>query len=225
MGPLRAEDESQMTRERSRSVAVLAAGLLAMSLIAAVPAEQATAGTGLDGGTVAPPAGASGTGTSAASGTQAQGGGKQYTAPYRTGPSGGDQFNLLHAGEDGRIVVGRFYPVVSVISCNAKGGFATYEITHRATAPVKRVTVAFAEAAVDPYTFVVVNVIDRDGSFLGSLHRRGPLTGDGELKVPVRWGGRATPRRIRVQFGLQLTSACPSADLGTVRFASVSVNR
>lgn len=148
-----------------------------------------------------------------------------YEPPYALGPSGGDSFNHLHAGDDGRMVVGRAYPVVSVLSCSAEGGYITYEIVHPATAPVETVSVAFAEALLDPYVFATVNVIDDDGRFLGTFKQRGELIGDGTFEVDVEWPAETEfrPRDIRIQFGLELTSACPSADVGTMRFPGVSV--
>lgn len=148
-----------------------------------------------------------------------------YPPPYEVGISGGDEFNMMQAGEDGRMVVGRAYPVPSFLSCDAKGGFMLYELTHHAESPADRVAVAFSDAAVDPYVFVTVNVIDADGEFLGTAHQRGLLTGSGELTVPLAWPEEDTftPRDIRVQFGLEMTSACPSTDGGTIKFDDVGV--
>lgn len=148
-----------------------------------------------------------------------------YTAPYPLGPSGGDSYNVVRADDDGRIVVGRASPVPGAISCNSAGGYATFEIVHEATDPVTSVTVDYSGAAVDPYVFVSILVIDDDGAFLGNLKRRGIIVADGSFAVPVDWPAEATHRvrSIRIQFGLELTTACPSADAGTMRFDAVTV--
>lgn len=148
-----------------------------------------------------------------------------YAPPFAAGPTGGDQYNLVEAGDDGRITVGRAYPVPSAIGCSGRAGYAAYEIVHPAAAPVTAVTVEHVEAAVDPYTFLSVNVIDDDGRFLASHKLRGLLVGDGHLDVPVDWPDEPEfrARDVRVQVGLELTSACPAVDGGTVRIATVTV--
>ncbi len=148
-----------------------------------------------------------------------------YTPPFAAGPSGGDQYNLVQTSEDGRITVGRAYPVPSAIGCSGRAGYASFEITHTAAAPVVEVTVDHTEAAVDPYTFLSVNVIDDDGRFLGSGKLRGLLVGDGHVDVPVSWPAEPEfrARDVRIQVGLELTSACPAVDGGTLRVPTVTV--
>ena len=151
-----------------------------------------------------------------------------YPPPYEVGPSGGDAFNLMQTQEDGRIIVGRAYPLPSFLSCEAQGGWTLFEITHHAAGEIPSVSVDFSDAAVDPYVFVTVNVIDADDEFLGSAHERGPLTSSGQITVPLSWPVLAEdeefePRDIRIQFGLEITSACPSVDAGTVKFDVVHV--
>lgn len=150
-----------------------------------------------------------------------------YAPPYAAGPSGGDRYNVSEAGDDGRLVLLRAYPVPSSIGCAARGGFVNYELTHTADAPLGTVTVGYEEAAVDPYTFVSVNVIDDDGRFLGSRKAHGPLTGAGSLEVDVHWPDDDEAahriRDVRIQVGLEVTSACPSVDGGTLRVPAVTV--
>lgn len=155
-------------------------------------------------------------------------GGEHYYPPYEVGASGGDDFNLMQTQDDGRIVAARAYPIPSSIGCGAEGGWTLFEVTHHAEDEVASVSVDFSEAVVDPYVFVTINVIDADDEFLGSAHERGPLTGDGEIAVPLTWPVLAEdeefePRDIRIQFGLEITSACPSADAATVKFDVVHV--
>lgn len=147
-----------------------------------------------------------------------------YEPPYAAGPTGGDQYNLARADEDGRLVLGRLYPIPSSIGCRARGGFVNFEIRHHADAPVAAVTVDHVEAAVDPYTFVSINVLDDDGRFLASQKSHGPIVGTGTFEVDVHWRDDDTRvRDIRIQVGLELTSACPSADGGTLRIPAVTV--
>lgn len=149
-----------------------------------------------------------------------------FTPPYAEGSSGGDDYNLLRADEDGRIVVGRAYPVVSVLSCNAYAGWQNFRIDHEATEEFGNVHVELADVAVDPYTFISVNVRDAAGEFIGSSKVRGPIAAPGHsLDVPITWNGEDgfEPQTVEIQFGLELTSACPSADAGTVRFTSLTL--
>lgn len=149
-----------------------------------------------------------------------------YAPPYEQGSSGGDQWNLLHSDDDGRIVVARAYPVASVIRCGAFAGWESFEIVHEATEEFGNIHLDLADVAVDPYTFISVNVQDEAGEFIGSTKVRGPLVEPSAgLDVPVEWNGEDgfEPQTVRLQFGLELTSACPSADAGTVTFSSVTL--
>lgn len=162
----------------------------------------------------------------------AEHGGDAVYAPdqFEAGPEGGDQFNLIQRGDDGRITIVRAYPVPSVISCGAAGGFSTYRITHTAAEPVGHVSVAWSQAAVDQYTFATVSVKDVEtGAFIGSHAERGPIVNTGHFDVEVDWPGQHDDqdphsRDLQIDFGVQLTSACPSADAGTMRFDSVTVS-
>lgn len=150
-----------------------------------------------------------------------------YTPPFAEGPSGGDEYNLLIADPQGRVTAGRAYPQPGGISCAGEAGFVKLEVDHAPTNPVETVSVAFTEAAIDSYTFAVAAVRDANGAYLGSHQFRGPVGGDGTLEVPVEWpaGDPAFALdRVTIEFGLQLSGACPSVDGGTLRFTQVTVS-
>lgn len=151
-----------------------------------------------------------------------------YEPPFALGPSGGDDFNVVQSEEDGRVTVVRASPDPGGIGCQGRAGYARLEVTHVADAPVDAVEVAFTEAAVDPYAFVVADVQTADGTYLGSQQRRGLITGDDALTIPVDWPAELLEDtdevELTVQFGLQLSGACPSVDAGTLRFTTVTVH-
>lgn len=147
-----------------------------------------------------------------------------FEPPYAEGSSGGDSSNLLHADDEGRIVVARAHPVPSFLSCDAFAGWQNFRIDHDATEEFGNVHVALADVVLDPYTFISVAVHDAAGEFIGSAKVRGPLTGEHRLDVPITWNGDGfEPQAVQLDFGLELTSACPSADAGTARFTSVTL--
>lgn len=145
-----------------------------------------------------------------------------YSAPYAAGPTGGDNKNYMSVDEDGRITVARADPVPGALGCSAKAGYAKYLVTHQVDTPVDAVTVAFAEAVVDPYTFIVATVRDQAGRSLGYASVRGRV-GEGELVIPLETLPDEAPTSLAVEFGLELSSACPSVDAGTARFTSVTI--
>lgn len=151
-----------------------------------------------------------------------------YEPPFALGPSGGDDSNVVQAEEDGRVTVARAYPHPGGIGCPGRAGYARLQVTHEASAPVEAVEVAFTEAVVDPYAFVVADVQTADGTYLGSRQQRGLIAGDGALTIPVDWPAGLTDGadavELTIQFGVQLSGACPAADAGTVRFTEVTVS-
>ena len=148
----------------------------------------------------------------------ASNGAESYEAPYRTGPSGGDEWNYIDASEDGRITIGRVYFVPAALNCPAEGGYANFRVRHDLRGRTRSVVVDYTEAAVDPYTIVTV-VARAGGRAVGSKKLVGPVAGDGRIAVPLRVPRAA--RTLVIDFGLELTSACPSADGGTIRFATL----
>lgn len=155
------------------------------------------------------------------------GGTTTHEPPFALGPSGGDQFNMVQAEEGGRVTVARAYPHPGGIGCEGRAGYARLQVTHTADAPVEAVEVVFTEAAVDPYAFVVADVQTADGTYIGSRQQRGLVAGDGALTIPVEWpagllDGTDTVE-LTIQFGVQLSGACPAVDAGTLRFTTVTV--
>lgn len=153
-----------------------------------------------------------------------------YEPPFALGPSGGDDFNMVQAEEAGRVTVARAYPHPGGIGCEGRAGYARLEVTHVTSTPIEAVEVAFTEAAVDPYAFVVADVQTADGTYLGSQQRRGLIAGDDALTVPVDWPEELLEDtdedevELTIQFGLQLSGACPAVDAGTLRFTTVTVH-
>ena len=141
---------------------------------------------------------------------------------FTEGPMGGDRYNHVERGEDGRITVARLYPVPGPIGCSAAAGYAKYLVAHTADAPVSAVSVAFTEAAVDPYVILSAVVRDQAGRAIGYTSTRGAV-GDGTLEVDVTPVADEVLSAITVEFGVEVSSACPSVDAGTLRFTSVTV--
>lgn len=144
-----------------------------------------------------------------------------YQAPFELGPSGGDNRGMSSAEPDGRVLVARAYPAPGPISCPGGGSYATLQVVHADRRPVRSVTASFTEALVDPYVYVTVGVRDATGRWIGS-RKTGGAQGSGDIVVPVRWDRTIRPP-LQVQFGLELSTACPHADAGTLRFTKVTV--
>jgi hypothetical protein len=146
---------------------------------------------------------------------------KTYTAPYAVGPSGGDSDGYASADPQGRVTVFRMYPAPGPINCPGAGHFATLKVVHKLTGPVRKVTAAYDQALVDPYVHVTVGVRDATGRWLGNVKPAG-LTNSGTIVVPVRWD-KTVRGPLQVLFGLEIATACPHVDGGTINFTSVSV--
>lgn len=147
-----------------------------------------------------------------------------YEPPFRAGPSGGDRWNVVSAQPDGRVTVVRAYPVPGRgFNCGTGAGYAKLQVVHEVDAPVREVRIAYTDAALDPYTFIVGAVRTGNYRWLGHATQQGPLVGSGELVVPVRWLKR-WPSAVVIEFGVEISSACPSVDAGTVRFTSVTTS-
>lgn len=147
----------------------------------------------------------------------------RYAAPFRAGPTGGDQFSYHSADSDGTVTVGRAYPVPGAINCTKGGPFAKLVVVHHAARPVRRVVVTYDSAALDNFTFATVGLRERHGRWYGSRTVRGVVTGSGSITfVPDRQRGDF-PRALVVEFGLQQSSACPNVDVGTIHFTGVRV--
>lgn len=147
-----------------------------------------------------------------------------YGPPFDLGPAGGDQWNHVSADPAGRVTVGRVHPVPALIGCGAGAGYAHLQVVHPVSEPVSSITVHYAEALVDPYVFLSVGVTDEQGQWLGTAKQRGVIAGEGSVAVPFTSAGAGTPTHLTIRFGLEVASACPSADAGTVRFTQVVVH-
>jgi hypothetical protein len=142
--------------------------------------------------------------------------------PFQPGPAGGDQFNYKSAdGASGRVTLVRVYPQPGSFNCSGEGGYATFIVQRDSTMAPSSVDVSFTEAVLDGYTWITGLVRDpTTKTWYGGGKIRGPLTGDGTLHLGLTGAGTAT----EIVFGLEVASACPNIDGGTVRFTSVTVS-
>ena len=152
-------------------------------------------------------------------------GGKTYQAPFKVGTTGGDSFSYHNASSDGTVTVGRVYPIPGAINCTKGGPWAMLYVDYKATKPVHKIVVSYDSAAVDNFTFVLVSLRDvKKDAWYGTKEVRGVLTGSGTVTLKPDAGQGPFPRSLRVQFGLQQSSACPNADAGTIQFTKVQVS-
>jgi len=152
-------------------------------------------------------------------------GGKTYSAPFKVGSSGGDSFSYHSASEDGTVTVGRVYPIPGAINCTKGGPFAMLYVDYKASKPVHKIVVNYDSAAVDNFTFAVVSLRDmKHEVYYGTKEVRGVITGAGKITLKPDAKQGQFPRTLRVQFGLQQSSACPNADAGSLQFTKVQVS-
>jgi len=150
-----------------------------------------------------------------------------YSAPFKLGPAGGDQFSYHSATSDGTVTVGRVYPIPGVINCTKGAPYAKLLVQFRATRAVHKVVATFDSAAVDPFTFVQLGLRDThkgDHHWYGLKTERGAVTGSGTLTLKPYMAEGPFPRVLVVEFGLQQSSACPNADFGTIHFSKIEVS-
>lgn len=152
----------------------------------------------------------------------APGGARSYKAPFKVGPSGGDNFSYHDASTDGTVTVARVYPIPGAINCTKGAPYAKLQVPLKATKPVRKVVVSYDNAAVDNFTFAMVGLRD-DEQWFGSTTVRGLVSGSGSITLHPDGGQGPFPHRLTVEFGLQQSSACPNADAGTVQFTKVAV--
>src|SRR4029453_13444233 len=107
------------------------------------------------------------------------------------------------------------------ISCPGDGHYATLKVAHKVTGPVRKVTASYTQALVDPYVYVTVGVRDATGRWIGSVKVAG-LPNSGNVVGPIRWA-KTVRGPLQVIFGLELSTACPHADAGTINFTRVTV--
>ena len=64
----------------------------------------------------------------------------------------------------------------------------------------------------------------KDGNrYLGAREVGGPITGGGAIKVPLNLGRAPIGSTLRIDFGVEVSSACPNADGATAQFDRVVV--
>jgi hypothetical protein len=113
--------------------------------------------------------------------------GKSYTAPFTVGAGGGDSFSYHSASDDGSVTVARAYPLAGAINCTKGGPYATLLVKHHATKPVRKVVLSYDSAAVDNFTFIMLGLHDTKGHWYGTTQQRGFVTGSGKaVLVPDR---------------------------------------
>jgi hypothetical protein len=152
---------------------------------------------------------------------------KSYAAPFKLGPSGGDEFSYHSASSDGTVTVARVYPIPGVINCTKGAPFAKLLVQFRATHAVHKVVATFDSAAVDPFTFVQLGLRDTTKSshhWYGLKTVRGAVTGSGTVTLKPYMPEGPFPKVLVVEFGLQQSSACPNADEGTIHFSKIDVS-
>jgi hypothetical protein len=149
--------------------------------------------------------------------------GKSFQAPFKVGASGGDTWSVHSASSSGGVTVGRVYPIPGAINCTKGGPFAMLYVPFKATGPVRKVVVSYDSAAVDNFTFVLVSLRDDADHWYGTKSLRGLVSGSGTVTLKPDMPQGHFPRSLRVQFGLQQSSACPNADAGTLTFTKVKV--
>ncbi|MCA1832912.1 MAG: hypothetical protein LC750_09355 [Actinobacteria bacterium] len=154
-----------------------------------------------------------------------------YTAPYQAGSKGGDVFNAVYAdAPSGRILVVRANPagLSTGLGCTGQGGYANFFQPHTATGTVHSVTVNYDVSLVDPYSWIHVGV-KQNGRYIDSIDHPGITAGPGNVVVPLDPtpdGRIAAPVTglITIEFGIQVSSACPNIDGGGAQFTSVVVD-
>ena len=150
-------------------------------------------------------------------------GAKTYKPPFKLGSSGGDRYNYISANPDGTVRAFRAYPLPPEgVRCSGSAGWANLKVLHT-TKLARSLRVSYTDALVDPYTFVSVTA-KTSNRYIGSKKLRGPLTGAGTVKVPLTWPKGDVKRTVKVEFGLELTSACPAVDGAQVKFTSVTLS-
>ncbi|HET6816456.1 MAG TPA: hypothetical protein VFH66_04435 [Mycobacteriales bacterium] len=152
---------------------------------------------------------------------------KSYGAPFKLGPSGGDSFSYHSATSDGTVTVGRIYPIPGVINCTKGAPYAKLLVVFRATRAVHKVVATYDSAAVDPFTFVQLGLRDTakgNHHWYGLKTVRGAVTGSGTVGLRPYMPEGPFPKTLVVEFGLQQSSACPNADVGTIHFSKIEVS-
>lgn len=152
--------------------------------------------------------------------------GNKHGPPYKKGPSGGDAWNFIHADPTtGEMMIVRTFPgIPPVVGCAPEpaAGWAMFRISHKVTAPLKKVTVNY-EGLTEPYAWITVGVRSKSGAWLGVKKFQGPHAGSGKVTTFLHHRARRG-QPVVIEFGMQLGDACPQVGGGAVTFTSVKVN-
>ena len=116
----------------------------------------------------------------------------------------------------------RAYPVFNPFGCPSNGGFVTLRVVHHVVAPVRSVKVDYSNAMIDPYSFLTVGV-KQGNRYLGSKEVRGPIEGSGSVVVPLVLGRARRGSTLHIDFGVEVSSACPNVDGAVAQFDRVVV--
>jgi hypothetical protein len=148
---------------------------------------------------------------------------------FQPGPTGGDEYNVVNTADPatGRVTIVRVGARAGAVSCPGNGGFALLQTPAAVSAASRSVTIRYAETLTDPYTWITASVRTPGGDLLGGAKQRGPIADAGAINVgfslPVDGVGNPTVSSVVVFVGLEVASACPNVDGGTVRFTDVTV--
>jgi hypothetical protein len=155
---------------------------------------------------------------------------KTYTPAWQIGPSnqGVDQQNsYMLDPATGQMTVLRVGASANIggLGCAGRGPYASFEKVETTTGVIKSVKVHYDNALIDPYTFISFQAY-QNGHFVGTREVRGPLLGAGDLTIDLSKHGNITSDitgPLTLWFGLNVPSACPNFDGGTLTFSSLTV--
>ena len=143
--------------------------------------------------------------------------------PFELGPQGGDQYNEISADrETGRIEIMRAYPNPGPFGCpDSHAGWANFKVRQRLKRRLRHVAVKYENYDGDGYTFLTVTV-KRGKRSIGFRSLQGPAVAEsGRLRAKLRkWPRKG---KIRVLFGLQVSSSCPQGEAATVTMPQVNI--
>lgn len=166
---------------------------------------------------------ASGLFASPAGGQQAKRQVVQKKPPYKMGPTGGDEFNEIQADPDsGRITIVRLYPEPGPIGCpDSHAAWANFKVTHKLKKRrIRHITARYQEFEADGYTWLTISVKQR-GKSIGYRAVQGPAVAQsGVLRARLwKWPRKG---KLKVLFGLQVSSNCPQGEASSVSIPQVN---
>lgn len=144
--------------------------------------------------------------------------------PYKNGPAGGDEFNDIERDrQSGHIRIVRLFPEPGAFGCpDSHAAWATFEVTHRLRKRrLRHIALKYSNADMDGYTWITATVKYKRRS-IGYRSYQGPVVGEsGTVRVKLnRWPRRG---RIKIQFGLQVSSNCPQAEASQVTIPKINI--